>query len=308
MLALIVEILIAGAVITYAGRLLIERAHPPRGRFIEIDGLRQHFVEIAGDTPQAPPIVLIHGAGCNLEDMRLALGDQLAGRRLICIDRAGHGWSERARGGSSPQYQAAIISEAIGRLGIERAVVVGHSWGGLLALRLALDHPQRVSGLVVLASPLYPLARGVTWFYDLIATPIIGPLIAYTLLLPVGILFIGLGFWSAFWPQMPPRHYLKRAGTLLSLRPRTFLANARDIAHLKRNIPPQAARYAALAGPTTVITGNRDLIVHARQHAMAFAGAVPAARLVVLPGIGHMLHHAAPQRVAAEIEEMMKRQ
>jgi pimeloyl-ACP methyl ester carboxylesterase len=306
-LALIAEILVLGAVVTYAGKLLIERAHPPRGRFIHIDGLRQHLVDSAAGATQAVPLVLIHGAGCNLEDMRLALGDHLAGRRVISIDRPGHGWSERAHEGSSPEYQAKVISQVIERLGVARVIVVGHSWGGLLALRLALDQPQRVAGLVLLAPPLYPLIRGATWFYDLMATPVLGPLIAYTLLLPVGVVFIGLGFWSAFWPQMPPRHYLKRAGTLLSLRPTTFLANARDISHLKRNIPPQAARYAMLKVPTTIVTGNRDLIVFARQHAMAFARAVPAAKLVVLPGIGHMLHHAAPGRVVAEIEEISKR-
>jgi pimeloyl-ACP methyl ester carboxylesterase len=308
MLAVIAVILVIGAVITFIGKALIERAHRPRGRFVEIGGLRQHFIE-TGEPAQAAhqdiPIVLIHGAGCNLEDMRLALGDRLAGRRVISIDRPGHGWSERSgRQGSSPEYQAAMLLQVLDRIGVDRAIVVGHSWGGALALRLALDHPQRVSGLVLLAPPLYPLFRGVTWFYELMATPFLGGLIAHTMLLPVGLVFIGVGFWGAFLPQLPPRLYLKRAGTLLSLRPKTFLASSRDIADLKINIPPQAARYASLAVPTTIVTGNRDLIVAPRQHAMAFARAVPAAKLVVLPGIGHMLHHAAAERVVAEIEKM----
>jgi pimeloyl-ACP methyl ester carboxylesterase len=311
MLAVVAVILLIGAVVTFIGKVLIERAHPPRGRFVEIGGLRQHFIETAEPAQAAHqdvPIILIHGAGCNLEDMRLALGDRLAGRRVISIDRPGHGWSERGwsdRQGSSPEYQAAMVRQVLDRLGIDRAIVVGHSWGGTLALRLALDHPQRVCGLVLLAPPLYPLFHGATWFYELMATPFLGPLIAHIMLLPVGLPFIGVGFWGAFLPQMPPRRYLKRAGTLLSLRPKTFLANSRDITDLKINIPPQAARYATLAVPTTIITGDRDLIVAARRHAIAFAAAVPAAKLVVLPGIGHMLHHAAPARVVAEIERMM---
>jgi pimeloyl-ACP methyl ester carboxylesterase len=251
------------------------------------------------------PLVLIHGAGCNLEDMRLALGDRLAGRRLILIDRPGHGFSERrGANGSSPAYQAAMLCGVLDRLGVERAIMVGHSWGGVLALRLALDHPQRVASLVLLAPPLYPLSRGMTWFYEIMAVPYLGWLIVHTMLLPVGVLFIGMGFCGAFWPQMPPRHYLRRAGTLLSLRPKTFLASSRDIAHLKSNLPPQAARYGALAVPTTIVTGDRDLIVAPRRHALAFANAVPAVKLVVLPGIGHMLHHAAPERVVAEIERL----
>jgi pimeloyl-ACP methyl ester carboxylesterase len=300
--------LVIGAIITCVGKVLIEHAHPPRGRFVDVGGLRQHVVD-SGATGEARdaavPLVLIHGAGCNLEDMRLALGEKLSGRRLILIDRAGHGWSER-RGAeaSSPQYQAAMVRGALDRLGVPRAIIVGHSWGGALAARLALDHPQSVAGLVMLAPPLYPFPRHLTWFYDIMARPLIGPLIAYTLLLPIGALFIGVGFWGAFLPQMPPRHYIKNAGTLLSLRPRTFLANARDIAHLQKNLPPQVLRYAMLAAPILVITGDRDLIVAPRQHAMAFARDVPGAKLVVLPGIGHMLHHAAAERVAAEIEAL----
>src|ERR1700722_11955201 len=111
MLLTVVEILAAGAVISWIGKMLIERMHPPRGRFVDVGGLRQHVVEIEASEPrQDTPLVLIHGAGCNLEDMRLALGERLAGRRLILIDRPGHGWSERrGAAGSSPAYPAAIL-------------------------------------------------------------------------------------------------------------------------------------------------------------------------------------------------------
>jgi pimeloyl-ACP methyl ester carboxylesterase len=308
MLSVVAGILAAGAVVTLIGKVLIERTHPPRGRFVDVNGLRQHVVEIAADElDHDTPLVLIHGAGCNLEDMRLALGERLTGWRLILIDRPGHGWSER-RGaeGSSPQYQAAMVRGVLDGLGVTRAIIVGHSWGGALAVRLALDHPQGVAGLVLLAPPLYPFPRGMTWFYDIMATPVLGWLIAQTMLMPVGALFIGVGFWGAFLPQMPPRRYIKRAGTLLSLRPKTFLASSRDIAHLQKNLPPQAARYGTLSVPTVVISGDRDLIVAPRQHAMAFAKAVPAAKLVVLPGIGHMLHHAAAERIAAEIDALTR--
>jgi pimeloyl-ACP methyl ester carboxylesterase len=309
MLEVVAVVLVIGAVLTLIGSVLIERAHPPHGRFVEIDGLRQHLAEDGRNASAAePPVVLVHGAGCNLEDMRLALGERLAGRRIILIDRPGHGFSDRrGRDGSSPQYQAAMVGQVLDRLGVGRAIVVGHSWGGALALRLALDQPRRVAGLVLLAPPLYPLMRGATWFYDIMATPYLGWLIANTLLLPVGVLFISVGFWSAFWPQKPPRRYLKRTGTLLSLRPKTFLANSCDIADLRGNLPAQAVRYAALAVPTTLITGDRDLIVAPRRHGVAFAAAAPAAKLVVLPGVGHMLHYAAAELIAAEIEEIATR-
>jgi pimeloyl-ACP methyl ester carboxylesterase len=301
-----VEILAAGAVITFVASRLIERAHPPRGRFVEIDGLRQHVVELGSHA--GTPIVLLHGAGCNLEDMRLALGERLAiHHRVILVDRAGLGWSERkGRRGSSPAYQAAILRDVLDQLAVERAIVVGHSWGGALAASFALDHPKRVAGLVLLAPPLFPLLRSMTWLYALFATPIAGWLYARTLALPLGLPFIGVGLGSAFLPQLPPRGYIKRTAALLLLRPAAFLANARDVADLKGFLALQASRYAMLAAPTVVIAGDCDMVVAPRRHAFVFAATVPAAKLVVLPGIGHMLHHVAAERVIAEIEELMR--
>jgi pimeloyl-ACP methyl ester carboxylesterase len=309
-LTAVAEIFAAGAVISLIGKLLIERAHPPRGRFIDIGGLRQHVVEIGTDAQDnAPPIVLIHGAGCNLEDMRLALGERLAARhRVILIDRSGLGWSERrVRRASSPAYQAAILRDVLDRLGVKRAIVVGHSWGGALAAAFALDHPQRLAGLVLLAPPLYPFPRRATWLYEVFAMPVFGWLYAHTLALPLGAPFIGMAMASAFLPQRPPRRYIRRSGVLLLLRPATFLANARDVADLKSNLKAQGARYNAITAPTLIMTGDRDLVVPPKHHAIACAAAVPNAKLVVLPGIGHMLHHAAADRVVAEIEALATR-
>ena len=192
-------------------------------------------------------------------------------------------------------------------LAAARAVIVGHSWGGALAAAFALDHPQRVAGLVLLAPPLYPFPRSMTWLYALFATPLFGWLYARTLALPLGLPFIGIGLGSAFLPQLPPAHYIRRTAALLLLRPATFLANARDVADLRAFHARESGRYATLAAPTVVITGDRDMVVAPRRHALAFAAAVPRAKLVVLPGIGHMLHHAAAERVVAEIEELYGR-
>jgi pimeloyl-ACP methyl ester carboxylesterase len=225
---------------------------------------------------------------------------------VVLIDRPGMGWSKRqGRDGSSPRYQAAILHDLLDELGIERAIVIGHSWGGALAASFALDFPQRTAALVLLAPPLYPFARGTTWLYELFATPVLGWIYARTLALPLGFLFIGLGLASAFLPQLPPRHYLKRSAGLLLLRPSNFLANARDVANLAGNLEPQPARYPGLATPTLVMSGNADFIVAPQRHAVAFAKAAPHAKLVMLPGIGHMLHHAAAERVVDEIESLI---
>ena len=303
-LIVVAVILGIGAIVTAIGSRLIGRAHPPRGRFVKVRRMRQHLVELGESEANTPPIVLIHGAGCNLEDMRLALGERLAaGHRVVLIDRAGMGWSERkARDGSAPQFQAAILRELLDQLGIAQAIIVGHSWGGALAVSFALDYPDRTAALILLASPLYPHAHPTTSLYALFAMPVLGWIYARTLALPVGLLFVGLALGSAFLPQLPPREYLKRSAGLLLLRPSTFLANARDMADLKKNLEPQPARYRGLTMPILVMSGTVDFVVAPRLHATPFAAAVPHARVVVLPGIGHMLHHVAAERVVAEIQ------
>jgi pimeloyl-ACP methyl ester carboxylesterase len=302
-LIVIAVVLALGALVTAIGSWLIGRAHPPRGRFVKVRRIRQHVVEFGTAAADAPPIVLIHGAGCNLEDMR-ALGEQLAARhRVILIDRPGMGWSKRkTRDGSAPQFQAAILREVLDQLGIARAMIVGHSWGGALAMSFALDYPDRTAALILLGSPLYPLAHPTTLLYALFAMPIVGWIYARTLALPLGLPFVGLALGSAFLPQLPPRDYLKRSAALLLLRPSTFLANARDMADLKRNLEPQPSRYPGFSVPTLVMSGASDFVVAPAFHAVPFAAAVPHAKLVILPGIGHMLHHAATERVLAEIE------
>ena len=303
-LLIIAIVLALGALVTAIGSWLIGRAHPPRGRFVKVRGIRQHVVELGTAAADAPPIVLIHGAGCNLEDMRLSLGERLSARhRVILVDRAGMGWSKRkGRDGSAPQFQAAILRDVLDQLGIARAIIVGHSWGGALAAAFALDFPDRTAALILLASPFYPHAHATTSLYALFAIPIVGWIYARTLALPLSLPFVGLALGSAFLPQLPLRDYRKRSAALLLLRPSTFLANACDMADLKRNLEPQPPRYRGLAMPILVMAGAADFVVGPQLHAIPFATAVPHTRLIILPGIGHMLHHVAAERVLAEIE------
>jgi len=276
-LTVVAAFLGGGAAVTFIGAKLIERAHPPCGRFLEIGGLRQHVVELghgAGGV-NAPAIVLLHGAGCNLEDMRLALGERLAGRhRVLLLDRPGLGWSERrSSDGSSPAHQAAMLSAVLDRLGVDRVILVGHSWGGLLALTFALDYPHRVAGLVVIAPPTHPWLGQTTWLYSVFAIPVVGWVFAHTLTLPFGTLLIGPGFRGAFLPQGPPPGYMKRSAARLLLRPATLLANAADIVGLKAFLKQRAERYDTLAAPIVVITGDRDTVVSPPRDAPRRRGA-----------------------------------
>ncbi|MBR0893667.1 alpha/beta hydrolase [Bradyrhizobium tropiciagri] len=309
MLALIVVLAVAGlALATQLGVQLIQRAFPPQGRMIEVSGARLHVVELGPRDAAGPPVVMLHGASSNLRAMQ-PLADRIAKtRRVILIDRPGHGWSTRERvADSTPAIQGRMIVEALTKIGVSRAIVVAHSWAGALGLRIALDHPDRVLGLVLLAPVAYPWRGGAGRYNDVIATPLIGPLLAHTITLPLGYLVTNSGARGVFAPQPMPSDFVRDSATLLLLRPREFIANARDLVTLKAAVVEQAPRYAELKMPVTIISGDVDKTVSTGIHSRLLAATAPNARLIVLPGTGHMVQYAAPDLVASEIEAMAER-
>ena len=295
------------ALITQAGVLVLQRSFPAQGRLIEVAGAALHVVELGPRDAAGPPIVMIHGASSNLEAMRKPLGERLAAtHRVILIDRPGHGWSSRARlEDSTPAVQGRMIEQALEKLGVGRAIFVVHSWSGALGARLALDYPDRVAGLVMLAPAAYPFPGGVGWYNNLAATPVIGPLLAYTVTLPLGYLVAERGARGVFLPQVMPENFMRDSATRLLLRPREFLANAWDLVTLRAAMAEQSPRYADIRAPVVIIAGERDKTVSTHIHSQPFAAAVAGAKLIVLPDTGHMIQFAAPDLVIAEIEAMI---
>jgi pimeloyl-ACP methyl ester carboxylesterase len=304
---IVVAALVVLALVTQAGVLLIERAHPAEGRMVQVSGATLHIVDIGPRDAAGPPVVMLHGASANLEVMRQPVGAGLAKtHRVILIDRPGHGWSTRARlEDSTPEIQGRMIDEALAKLGVGEAVFVVHSWAGALGLRMALDYPQRVAGLVMLAPVAYPWPGGVGRYNRIVSMPMIGPLLAYTITLPLGTLVAGPGARGVFLPQAMPAGFLENTATALLLRPREFLANARDLVTLKAAVAEQAPRYAEIKAPITIIAGDTtDKTVSTNIHSRPLASTAPNAKLIVLPDVGHMVQYAVPDLVISEIEAM----
>lgn len=291
------------ALATQAGVVLAQRAHRPQGKIVEVAGAKLHVVEIG--PREAVPIVLLHGASSNLEVMR-PLAERLAQtRRVILMDRPGHGWSTRANfSDSTPGPQARMIAQALEKLGTGKTIVVAHSWSGALALRIALDHPERVAGLVMLAPVAYPWPGGVSHYNYAVTKPVIGPLLAHTIMLPLGLLLADSGARSVFAPQPMPESFVKDSATRLLLRPREFVANAWDLVSLRAAMAEQAPRYGSIAVPITIIAGDVDKTVSTHIHSQPLARTAKQARLIVLKGVGHMIQYAAPELVVDEIEAM----
>jgi pimeloyl-ACP methyl ester carboxylesterase len=267
-----VAALVMLALITQIGVLALQHNYPAQGRMIEVAGAKLHVVDIGPRDAAGPPVVMIHGASSNLEIMRQPLGDILASNhRVILIDRPGHGWSTRDRPeDSTPAIQGGMIDQALEKLGVGRAVFVVHSW-------------------------------------RLVTMPGIGPLLAYTITLPLGFFLTEPGARGVFLPQIMPQRFVARTATPLMLRPREFLANARDLMTLKAAVAEQAPRYANIKAPTVVISGDVDKTVSTSIHSRPLAAVVPNAKLIVLPGVGHMVQNAAPDLVISEIEAMIGR-
>jgi len=128
---------------------------------------------------------------------------------------------------------------------------------------------------------------------------------AYTITLPLGLFLAEPGARGAFLPQIIPENFVRNTATPLLLRPREFLANAQDLVTLKAAVKEQAPRYASIKAPTVVIAGDVDRTVSTSIHSRPFAAAVPNAKLIVLPGVGHMVQNAAPELVICEIDAMI---
>jgi pimeloyl-ACP methyl ester carboxylesterase len=296
------------ALITQAGVVALRRAYPAQGRMIKVAGATLHVVDIGPRDAAGPPIVIIHGASSNLETMRQPLGDMLARQhRVLLIDRPGHGWSTRERlDASTPAIQGRMIEEGLDKLGLGPAIFVVHSWAGALGARMALDYPQAVAGLVMLAPVAYPWRRGgIGWYTKVVTIPVIGPLLAYTITLPLGYFLTEPGARGVFLPQIMPKDFIENTATLLLLRPRAFLANAKDLMTLKAAVTEQSPRYSNIRAPVVVITGDADKTVSPIIHSRAFAAAVPGAKLIMLPDVGHIVQIAAPELVAHEIDAMI---
>lgn len=290
----------------------LDERYPPQGDFVEVEGLRIHYVDRPArePVPGRPPLVLIHGASGNVTDSLAALEEVLGDRnRLIAIDRPGHGWSERPEGREAavPLSQARIIHLALAEMGVEEAVLLGHSMGGAVSLAHAIAYPEATAGLVLLAPVSHPWVGGVAWYYHVSANPLLGPLFNRIVVAPFGGLVAERAAEGAFRPQEPPENYVERTGVARVLRPPNWRANAEDIVDVFNAVVWQQTQYPMLAMPVSVVAGDEDPTVATDIHAMALERQIPDAELTLLEGVGHMVHYAAPDAVRAAVESVAGR-
>ena len=255
-------------------------------------------------TGAGPDVILIHGALTCLDDMAIALFASLEGEfRVTAFDRPGHGRNTTPFTGSAAR-QAQAIHACAKALGLVRPVVVGHSYGGAVALAYALRYPEDTTGVVALSPIAFPEPRLEHSLFAPRAIP--GPLGVWNqwvgrlydpVLLPI--------LWRAmFLPQQMPARFAEVFPFARAGRPAQLLAEGQDAALMVPGVAGNATAYAACRVPVHILAGDRDLVVNTTLHAGGLSRALPRAGLTRLEGLGHMVHHFAQPAILTAVREL----
>lgn len=277
-----------------------EARNPPEGQFVEADGLHLHFITSGPrGEPDGPPVVLLHGNVVTATDWAASgvLARVAARRRVIAFDRPGFGYSDRPRGSAwGPEAQARLLAKACDRLGLERPVVVGHSWGALVARAWAQAMPDRVSGVVLASGYYFPTPRLDAAFVVPAALPVVGDVLRHTVSPPFTRVTLPGALKGMFAPQPVPARFEALYSHGMMARPSQIRAAAQEGMTM---VPAVMGEQAPIRCPAALVAGTKDVVVDPYDQTARLARQTPGATLRLVEGAGHMVHHAAPDVVAA---------
>lgn len=288
-----------------------QQDYPPEGQFIDVDGRAVHAV-VRGS---GPDLVLIHGAGGNTREFTFEFMDRLSDRyRVIAFDRPGLGYTDRTSddyvgafntSAEGPAEQAAMLQAAAAALGADKPIVLGHSYGGSVALAWGLNHTDTLAGVVNLSGPSHPWPGSLGAYYTVNASTLGGAVMPPLIAAFADDQRIEDAVSGIFTPQAVPQGYVEHIGAPLTIRPDSFRANVRQVATLRPHIVQMAARYTEeFTVPLEILHGDADATVPLSIHSIPLSAAVPHANLTVLQGVGHMPHHSEPDAVIAAIDRI----
>jgi len=293
---------------------LIERKYPPRGEFIDVETAKLHFLtrKKASDieNQENAPVVLIHGSSGSSADMELAFFEAFPPDiDLYAFDRPGIGWSETKLHPlemSDPMKQAEAIHMAVKKLKLNKPVIVGHSWGGAVAIAYAKQFGDEITGAVSLAGVAYPWKGPYGWYDIVLTSPVINHVFSRLFLNKIGQLYVPLSIKSIFEPEVAREDYREGAQAEILLRPSKIINNSYYSYNLRRHLETMSEDYADIKTPFLIFAGNRDYIVNSKRQSERFHNAVAASEYILLKGVGHMPHHTQTQILADKIGRMSK--
>src|ERR1700722_4851072 len=278
--------------------------NPPAGRFLELNGVRLHYIERGSGTP----LVFLHGNGSMIQDFESSGLIDWAARnyRVIVFDRPGFGHSDRPRDVIwTPVAQAELINNALRRLGVSQALVLGHSWGASVAVALALLHPELVRGLVLASGYYYPTARGDVVALSAPAVPLAGDVISHTLSPIVGRVMWPLLMAKIFGPQSVPKKF-DGFPKEMAVRPSQIRASAAESALMIPDPFNFQDQYKNLEMPVSIIAGEDDRLIDIDEQSSRLHADVVQSTFHRVPGTGHMVHQTATGTVMSAINEVAR--
>lgn len=277
----------------------------PPGQFVTVDGLPVHVI-VRG---RGRPVVLVHGNGTMAEDFAICgLIDRLAARyRVIAIDRPGFGYTGRPRHRIwTAQAQAVLLHRVLEQLGVERPLLVGHSWGTIVALALAADGRRPLRGLVLLSGSYFPGHRTDAALIAPLAVPGLGDAMRAMVPAKVSASLTGQSFRQVFWPQPVPARFTACFPIEIAAAATQLRAVSEDAASMNSAVTGLQRRYAGLTLPVSILAGDADAIVKVSEHSVRLHTTIPGSTLRLLPGLGHMIHYGARLKVERAIDDLMK--
>ena len=279
-------------------RKRIDRLHSYPKKSVVVDGLTLNYVSAGAGRP----VVLIHGNPGSHHDYTLSVVGRLSQwYRVFAFDRPGHGDSERMDPlKTTVEVQADVICAALRKLSIEKPVLVGHSWGGSVALAAAVANGKDLSGLVLLAPAAYPNVN-VEWWSFLSLIPVLGEFAVKRLTPMLGPAIVRESLKDAYHPQSVQDEYLQHCAGLWT-RPDRVNAFACDERTLRTSLKALSQHYPKIDLPVVIVTGTADRVLDPRHHAEPLQQSIRNSKLVVLPDTGHQLPQTRPDVVVSAID------
>jgi pimeloyl-ACP methyl ester carboxylesterase len=277
-----------------------ESENPPRGRSIKVDGVRLHYIERGS----GPVLALLHGNVVSGNDFEQSgvLAKAAERYRVIVFDRPGYGYSERPRTKLwTPQAQARLLHHALQQIGVDSAIVLGHSWGTLVAMSMALEVPDFVRGLVLVSGYYYPSVRPDVPLAAAPAIPVLGDVMRFTVS-PLFTRMVWRPLSKGMFSPLPVAKSFSDMPVWMMLRPKQLRADAAEAALM---VPAAAAlmnRYADLMVPAVIIAGTKDKIADFGHNSERLSERIEDSELWMQPGLGHMLHYAVPDKVVEAVD------
>ena len=267
-------------------------------QFVDVDGMMLSYVSAGSGRP----VVLIHGNPGSYQDYTWGVVERLSeSYHVLAFDRPGHGYSERQDSvQTTVEIQARMIRDGLQKLAIEKPVLVGHSWGGSLALAAAVAYGKELSGIVLLAPAAYPSVR-VEWWSLLPHVPVIGKFVINTLTPYLGRAFVRKSLRQAYEPQDMQHDYAEQAAELW-MRPDQIRACAYDERTLGASLKSLSQHYRDIEIPVVIVTGSADRLLDPNEHAYPLQKTIRNSKLIVLPDTGHQLPQTKPDDVISAID------